>query len=409
MAVQLDFEINFEKDGKNADRIGVGWARPENNGSRWSLGENSKIELPPLPRTDFHALVITVVPFVHPPQLPKQRIALLAGATCIGKSEIFTQTRLGYPIPESVKDGKESWPLVIEHHDWARPADILGSGDAREIAIAVRSINVFKIDPNINSPLCLPKEKKLEVEQPPIAASALKPEIESVLGISIRDLMLQFESLGQNCEFGLVQRRAGAEPLGLLRFSSTFLHELFRGLDNHFSGVGEPTHVEAQLGKKNSEGHREYMIREANYNLVYHPFVHEDQMEPAALEAREARKLSFLRQKLLEDFAGGEKTFVVKKQDADEAEMFALLLALNQHGPAWLLWVVPTSDPSKYGVVELLPSGILKGYIDRFAPAENAHAFSFDIWLRICANAHFIRQKLTTLTQQASLPEPVVL
>ena len=31
--------------------------------------------------------------------------------------------------------------------------------------------------------------------------------------------------------------------------------------------------------------------------------------------------------------------------------------------------------------------GLLKGYIDRFAPDENAHDFSFDGWLRVCTNA----------------------
>jgi hypothetical protein len=45
-------------------------------------------------------------------------------------------------------------------------------------------------------------------------------------------LMLRFEALGQNCEFGVVQRHYGAEPLGLLRFSSTPLHLLVAALNN---------------------------------------------------------------------------------------------------------------------------------------------------------------------------------
>jgi len=32
------------------------------------------------------------------------------------------------------------------------------------------------------------------------------------------DLVQRFESLGDNCEFGMVQRYAGAEPLSLFRF-----------------------------------------------------------------------------------------------------------------------------------------------------------------------------------------------
>jgi hypothetical protein len=32
--------------------------------------------------------------------------------------------------------------------------------------------------------------------------------------LSDTELMLNFESIGDSCEFGLVQRMAGAEPLG---------------------------------------------------------------------------------------------------------------------------------------------------------------------------------------------------
>ena len=53
------------------------------------------------------------------------------------------------------------------------------------------------------------------------------------------ELMLAFESLGENCDFGLVQRHAGAEPLGIYRFSGTNLYQLLSTLNNEFEGVGE--------------------------------------------------------------------------------------------------------------------------------------------------------------------------
>src|SRR5579872_2430307 len=90
MAVDLNFEIDFGRDGNNSDRIGVGWAKPEANGSRWSLGENSKIELPPLAASEAHALVIAATPFAHPPKLPSQRISLYAGEVCFGRSSFAT-------------------------------------------------------------------------------------------------------------------------------------------------------------------------------------------------------------------------------------------------------------------------------------------------------------------------------
>jgi len=57
--------------------------------------------------------------------------------------------------------------------------------------------------------------------------------------------MLAFQSLGDNCEFGLVQRRGGAEPLELLRFAGIFLpieirlEKLAAALERKFDGLGE--------------------------------------------------------------------------------------------------------------------------------------------------------------------------
>ena len=50
-------------------------------------------------------------------------------------------------------------------------------------------------------------------------------------------LVNHFESLGRGCEFGFLQRRAGAEPMGLLRFASMPLEGLIRGLQTQFAGI----------------------------------------------------------------------------------------------------------------------------------------------------------------------------
>jgi hypothetical protein len=60
------------------------------------------------------------------------------------------------------------------------------------------------------------------------------------------ELLLQFESLGDNCELGLVQRRAGVEPLGLFRFAGAPLRHLIRALETRFAGMADPAHVRVQ-------------------------------------------------------------------------------------------------------------------------------------------------------------------
>jgi hypothetical protein len=64
-----------------------------------------------------------------------------------------------------------------------------------------------------------------------------------------------------------------------------------------------------------------------------------------------------------------------------------LYMALNRHHDATLLWVVPAERDRPPGTVEVLMPGLLRGYIDRFAPGDNAHDLSFDGWLRVCTNA----------------------
>ena len=60
---------------------------------------------------------------------------------------------------------------------------------------------------------------------------------------------------------------------------------------------------------------------------------------------------------------------------------------MHAYGPTALLWVEQQDRDHPAGTVEWVATGLLKGYIDRFAPAENAHALSLDCWLAICRNA----------------------
>ena len=95
--------------------------------------------------------------------------------------------------------------------------------------------------------------------------------------ISDRDLVINFESIGDNCEFGLVQRMAGAEPLGLLRFSSAPILLLCRALRTRFDGLADPAAVQVWPAKG------EYLVRLARYEFVYHTHVRVGEMEPELL------------------------------------------------------------------------------------------------------------------------------
>jgi capsular polysaccharide biosynthesis protein len=209
----------------------------------------------------------------------------------------------------------------------------------------------------------------------------------------LHELMMEFESLGDNCEFGLVQRDAGAEPLGLFRFAGinapvdVRLEKLVAALDGELVGLGSPENVSVELA--GAEGRREFMAIESAYNLLYHTFLKEDEIEPEVLRKRESVRLQFLKRKLLEDLMNGEKIWVWKSNlniTLDRIER--LVAALRRRGPNTLLWVVEADRDHAAGSVERVADGLLKGYVDKLAPYEAATDISAQGWLEVCQAAY---------------------
>ena len=201
------------------------------------------------------------------------------------------------------------------------------------------------------------------------------------------ELMLAFESLGDNCEFGLVQRHAGVEPLGLFRFAGIHLEKLIDGLNTEFDGMGEAGTVSVYLAGE--AGRREFMVKEATYGLHYHSGVLEGEAEPAAQVAREVTRLRFLRRKLLEDLRTGEKVWVWRALTVtDRARVDPLLEALRSRGPNTLLWVAAADAEHRSGTVECLAADFMKGYVERLAPYENATDITPIPWFVVCQVAY---------------------
>ncbi len=206
-------------------------------------------------------------------------------------------------------------------------------------------------------------------------------------------LVGQFESLGDSCEFGLVQRVAGAEPLGLLRFAGFSgaldhrLEELVAALDRGFEGLGDTDTVQVTVAGE--PGHQEYLLREATYGLQYHTFLSPTDVDVATLRKNESIRLRFLRRKLLADLASAEKIFIWKSNlPVEETRVRRLLAALRRHGPATLLWVCAADVASgRVGDVEKLSDNLLRGVIDRFASYETMTDIHHAAWFEICAAA----------------------
>ena len=202
------------------------------------------------------------------------------------------------------------------------------------------------------------------------------------------ELVAHFQSLGDNCEFGIVQRRCGAEPLGLLRFSFVDRGKLLEGLGNGFAGLGEPEDIEFQMfGPDGSP--KEYMVYAKRYTLVYHTWVYDNLVTADEMRAQEQMKLQFLKQKFFEDLEDGEKLWVYKTNDpVPVGAVQQLVAALRGFGDNTLLWVVPHDAQHPPGTVIRLGDGLLRGHIDRFASYADATNVSVEGWLAVCRSAY---------------------
>lgn len=204
---------------------------------------------------------------------------------------------------------------------------------------------------------------------------------------SDRKLMLRFQSLGDNCEFGLVQRHYGAEPMGVFRFSWTPIDAVIKSIDQHFSYLQDPTQIDVVA---HDAGHprKEYMVVIRAYGIVYHTEVFEDQMSLEDIRAQELMKLKFLGRKIVDDLREGGTIFVLKSNapiDADLVEQVSE--RIGSRGTCVLLWVTLADPAHKPGAVEWIGRNLIRGYIERFAIYENAHDTLPEAWRIVCENA----------------------
>ncbi len=209
--------------------------------------------------------------------------------------------------------------------------------------------------------------------------------------LPLHALLGRFESIGDNCEFGLVQRYGGIEPLGLMRFSASRIDHLLHALDSDFAFYGQGDDLFVYPHVTN------YLFcRSRRYDFEYNTGHLAGSDDPAAVLKREARKVGYLKRRLLEDLRLGEKILVRKAGPQDgPAEAAALLRALRRHGPAELLIVRAAEGPAS---VRRHEGGWLEGTVARFAPYDLAAAVHLPPWLDLCRRtANLVQGRPDTL------------
>jgi hypothetical protein len=202
----------------------------------------------------------------------------------------------------------------------------------------------------------------------------------------VSSLVMRFESLGDNCEFGLLQRQMGTERLGLFRYAGTpRAPALIEGLQNKFHGFATPDDLKFHLLGG------EWMAVSRHYGFEFHTHRYQTSMTEDEVRAAESVHLRFLVRLLLEDIEDSPKIFVRRNgrwgNSAPEDGMYALYHALREIGPARLLWVTLADGGHPHGTVIRLEDGLFRGYIDTLSDYADAFRYSAASWITLLREA----------------------
>jgi hypothetical protein len=349
--------LTFGKEGNESNHLGNGWSGDEPDG-RWMVGQASELWL------DYpgagHDLILELDLNVMsaPADQAEQRLVVGVRNKGVAQLNVSRPGTIGIHIPAGLVQTPGPVRILFLHPDFRRPVDLGLGKDDRQLSFAARSLRLSRLLPR----------------QPASSGPELPPN----------ELVTRFESLGDNCEFGLVQRKLGAEPLGLLRFTFIELRDLIRGLRSGFAGLGDAGTIEVTVSGKDEE----YVIRDSSYAMTFHTWQSQTETDIETIRRQYDTRVGFLKRKLIEDVTNAEKIFVIRRSPAlRPEEVLPLYAALNETGQNRLLWVVLADEKHPPGTVELLLPGLMRGYVDRFAPYDNAPDLSFSAWLAVCEAA----------------------
>ena len=375
-------ELVFGRHGNAGGCLLQGWAAPE-DGFTWAVGPLAafRVALPPLRAGSAVMLELDVNPFVVPEVTSGQRLMVTVNGALMGSARVACDGMLGFRIPAEVVGASRLLLVELRMPDARRPVDLGFNDDTRVLGFMLRSAAVMPVftegacESRVLGPVDLPVTT---VSEP------LKAAVQRAAGVTAAELLLNFESLGHNCEFGIMQRHCGAEPLGLLRFVGITLPDLLRGLDCGFAEVGNGRWLRVFV---HPGARPEFLVCDVRHNISFHSFRYEDETTAEVVKGEQGRQLRFFHRKFMEVLESGERLFVFQRPGQIlDSQMLPLLNQLRSYGPNALLYV--TEDGAHPpGTVEQVGHGLYHGHVSAVAPAADVGAGDLRGWLSICANA----------------------
>jgi hypothetical protein len=203
-------------------------------------------------------------------------------------------------------------------------------------------------------------------------------------------IISRFESIGDNCEFGFVQRKLGLEVGQLLRWAFIPTESLLAALRNEFNALYE-------FEKLIPAAHD--MVWDQTYHISFHSHMRSEVLdgklqfklseeEREKIHKEEIRKIMYLRHKFYNNMRAGGQFYVIKKNAGLSMEICSeIYKIIASVGENRLLAVVTAETPEQIGTVAPHADGFTIGYIDRLAPYNQADDVSLETWIKLCRAA----------------------
>jgi hypothetical protein len=365
-----DYFIELFGGGVGQGYLREGWAAIGVNWT-WTLGHRAVLELPPISGEADYVLKMHIAGIYqgHP-----QRLIVAVNDMAVGLILCRGPSSFEFLVPAGALNSRDRIDVVLEIPDARPPVDHEARADGRFLGFRVAKIEFRPITRS---------QQETQVQMP--ASDNLPGVLEQ------RAALQEMTSLGFNCEFGLVQRYVGAEPMSLLRWSNAPIDKVIAGLEKRFAGLNARDALEVKV---NSDG--KFVVEDKVYGFRHHTFV--SALQGGALERvqrNEYVRVGILCKTLLEDLRERKKLFVY--HDADEsklADIRTLVRALQIYGNNTLLWIAGAPTAAQIGETRLIERGLIQGYVSGFQEAPikpvSPHLFS---WIKVACRAHQIWSK----------------
>jgi len=201
------------------------------------------------------------------------------------------------------------------------------------------------------------------------------------------DIARRFESLGDNCEFGVALAMHGINRPSLFRFGGTSEFSeptrlppnlLTEAIENYFDGLAEGDDLTFFMHGP------EWISTSTRYRFMNHTGITNPDLTREALRKQQNRRIRLAVRTFIELAHSPETVFVRKSNGHEtEVEVRAHLDALRGMGNACLLWVSKEADEETQDSVSLLGNGLIKTSIRRFAHYADAGNPDIEGWWKV--------------------------